>query len=111
MWHNAINDCLCFKGKMIGFKSDIIHVFNKNEHAVHDSDYFENLSHRTNLLLMGDSLGDLQMANGADNVESKLTIGFLNTRVWTLLIYQNHSRYNKCLTYVFTQSGSCILKN
>ncbi|KAH3747837.1 cytosolic 5'-nucleotidase 3A-like isoform X2 [Dreissena polymorpha] len=68
-------------GTLIGFKSDIIHVYNKNENAVHDSDYFPNLSHRTNLLLMGDSLGDLQMANGAESLEAKLTIGFLNTRV------------------------------
>ncbi|XP_052814773.1 7-methylguanosine phosphate-specific 5'-nucleotidase-like isoform X2 [Mya arenaria] len=80
-------------GKMIGFKNAIIHVFNKNEHAVHDSDYFHNLSHRTNLLLMGDSLGDLQMANGAENVEAKLTIGFLNLRVEeSLELYK--SRYD-----------------
>ncbi|XP_053386000.1 7-methylguanosine phosphate-specific 5'-nucleotidase-like [Mercenaria mercenaria] len=63
---------------MKGFKGNIIHLFNKNENAVHDSDYFSNLSHCSNVLLMGDSLGDLQMANGAENVESKLTIGFLN---------------------------------
>lgn len=69
------------QGQMIGFKGDIIHVFNKNENAVHDSEYFQNLSHCTNLLLMGDSLGDLQMANGAENIEAKLTVGFLNTRV------------------------------
>ncbi|KAL4217217.1 7-methylguanosine phosphate-specific 5'-nucleotidase [Mactra antiquata] len=49
--------------------------------AIHDSDYFTNLSHCTNAILMGDSLGDLQMANGAENVKAKLTIGFLNTRV------------------------------
>ena len=66
---------------MIGFKGAVIHVFNKNEAAVHDSDYFQNLSHCTNILLMGDSLGDLQMANGAENVEENLTIGFLNIRV------------------------------
>ncbi|XP_045178472.2 LOW QUALITY PROTEIN: cytosolic 5'-nucleotidase 3-like [Mercenaria mercenaria] len=69
------------KGKVIGFKGEMIHVFNKNENAVHDSDYFSNLSHCTNVLLMGDSLGDLEMANGAENVEAKLTIGFLNIRV------------------------------
>ena len=66
---------------MVGWKGDTIHVFNKNEAAVHDSDYFQNLSHRVNVLLMGDSLGDLHMADGAEHMESKLTIGFLNTRV------------------------------
>lgn len=69
------------EGKMIGWKGEMIHVFNKNESAVHDSDYFQNLSHRGNILLMGDSLGDLHMADGAEQVEAKLTIGFLNTRV------------------------------
>jgi 5'-nucleotidase len=69
------------QGRMIGFKGEMIHVFNKNENAVHESDYFSNLSHCTNIILMGDSIGDLQMANGAENVEAKLTIGFLNTRV------------------------------
>ncbi|XP_060576151.1 cytosolic 5'-nucleotidase 3-like isoform X2 [Ruditapes philippinarum] len=68
-------------GRMIGFKGEMIHVFNKNENAVHESDYFSNLSHCTNIILMGDSIGDLQMANGAENVEAKLTVGFLNTRV------------------------------
>ena len=69
------------QGKMVGWKGDTIHVFNKNEAAVHDSDYFQNLSHRVNILLMGDSLGDLHMADGAEHMEAKLTIGFLNTRV------------------------------
>ena len=31
--------------------------------------------------MMGDSLGNLHMADSAENMESKLTIGFLNTRV------------------------------
>ena len=66
---------------MKGFKGEMIHVFNKNENDVHGSEYFQKLSHCTNVLLMGDSLGDLQMANGAENVEAKLTIGFLNQRV------------------------------
>ncbi|XP_023931437.1 7-methylguanosine phosphate-specific 5'-nucleotidase A-like [Lingula anatina] len=64
----------------------MIHVFNKNENAIHGSDYFENLSHRSNIVLMGDSLGDLHMADGASDTSSgqepcKLTIGFLNTNV------------------------------
>ena len=71
---------------MVGWKGEMIHVFNKNEAAVHDSDYFQNLNHCVNVLLMGDSLGDLHMADGAENMESKLTIGFLNTRVSRVLL-------------------------
>ena len=72
---------------MIGWKGEMIHVFNKNESAVHDSDYFQKLSHCVNVLLMGDSLGDLHMADGAEHMESKLTIGFLNTRVKNLVCF------------------------
>ncbi|PVD38186.1 hypothetical protein C0Q70_00797 [Pomacea canaliculata] len=68
-------------GKVIGFEGDLIHVYNKNENAVHSSDYFENIKHRGNLLLLGDSLGDLHMAEGAEDVECTLKIGFLNIKV------------------------------
>ena len=67
---------------MNGVKDGLIHMFNKNENAIHDSEYFENLCQHTSLLLMGDSIGDLRMAQGAENVKQQLTIGFLNTRVW-----------------------------
>ena len=66
---------------MRGFHGDMIHVYNKNESSIHDSDYFSNLSHRHNIILMGDSLGDLHMADGATDVKNKLKIGFLNVKV------------------------------
>ncbi|XP_048775723.2 7-methylguanosine phosphate-specific 5'-nucleotidase A-like isoform X2 [Ostrea edulis] len=69
------------QGNMTGFQDDLIHVFNKNEGAIHDSDYFQNVEHRNNVILMGDSLGDLHMADGAIGVKNKLTIGFLNVKV------------------------------
>ena len=65
---------------MIGFQNEMIHVYNKNENVIHDSDYFQNIEHRTSMILMGDSIGDLHMADGAEVVH-KLKIGFLNTRV------------------------------
>ncbi|GFO02907.1 5'-nucleotidase [Plakobranchus ocellatus] len=76
-------------GKMIGFASDeVIHTFNKNESAIHSSDYFYNIRHRENLLLMGDSIGDLRMAEGADHVECMLKIGFLN--------FKTHPNRSEC---------------
>ncbi|GFN83763.1 RNA-directed DNA polymerase from mobile element jockey-like [Plakobranchus ocellatus] len=69
-------------GKMIGFANEeLIHTFNKNENAVHSSDYFSNIRHRENLLLMGDTLGDLGMAQGAEHISCILKIGFLNFEV------------------------------
>lgn len=69
------------QGKVVGFIGDTIHVYNKNENVIHSSDYFENIKHRGNLLLMGDSLGDLRMAEGAEDLEFILKIGFLNFNV------------------------------
>lgn len=68
-------------GRVTGIDGEMIHVFNKSESAVHDSEYFRRLEHRHNIVLLGDSLGDLQMASGVDKVEALLTVGFLNSRV------------------------------
>jgi len=64
-----------------GFHGKLIHVFNKNENALHKSDYFEKLMHRDSIILMGDSLGDLSMAHGAAECHNILTFGFLNDKV------------------------------
>ena len=69
------------EGHVTGLDGDIIHVYNKNENAIHDSDYFSILQARNNVILLGDSLGDLHMADGLDNPEGVLKIGFLNTNI------------------------------
>ena len=66
-------------GKVIGIAGEMIHVYNKNESAIHDSEYFQTLKGRGNVVLLGDSIGDLQMANGVENSGNVLKIGFLNT--------------------------------
>ncbi|XP_033728309.1 7-methylguanosine phosphate-specific 5'-nucleotidase A-like isoform X2 [Pecten maximus] len=67
--------------RMVGFQGEMIHVYNKNENAIHNSDYFSNLEKRSNILLLGDGIGDLRMADGATNMTNKLTIGFLNVKI------------------------------
>ncbi|XP_069953880.1 cytosolic 5'-nucleotidase 3 isoform X1 [Cherax quadricarinatus] len=69
------------KGVMIGFKGDLVHIFNKNENAIHSSDYFDKLKGRNNVILMGDSLGDIKMAMGVPQPSNVLKIGFLNDKV------------------------------
>ncbi|OZJ01817.1 hypothetical protein BZG36_04814 [Bifiguratus adelaidae] len=59
------------------FKEPLIHVFNKSEFQIETTDYYENIAHRRNLILLGDSLGDLQMKEGVRH-DLYLTIGFLN---------------------------------
>ncbi|XP_057573183.1 7-methylguanosine phosphate-specific 5'-nucleotidase isoform X2 [Hippopotamus amphibius kiboko] len=58
-------------------------VFHPNIHVV--SNYMEfdedQLRGKTNVLLLGDSMGDLTMADGVPGVENILKIGFLNDKV------------------------------
>lgn len=70
------------EGKLITFTGKLIHMYNKNESSIpHSSTYFQDLSHRHNVILMGDSLGDLQMSKGVEPPSTVLTIGFLNDKV------------------------------
>ncbi|XP_021095996.1 7-methylguanosine phosphate-specific 5'-nucleotidase isoform X2 [Heterocephalus glaber] len=66
-------------GLLQGFKAPLIHIFNKNSSAA--ASYFQQLQGRTNVLLLGDSLGDLSMADGVPGVQNVLKIGFLNDKV------------------------------
>lgn len=63
-------------GLVNGFKPPIIHTFNKNETVLLESD--EALIHdRHNIILLGDSLGDADMANGVPGPSNIIKIGFL----------------------------------
>jgi len=65
-------------GLFIGFKGKMIHTLNKNEHSIpSNSNYFEELKQRTSVILMGDSLTDLQMTEGMKH-DVILKIGYLN---------------------------------
>jgi HAD superfamily hydrolase (TIGR01544 family) len=78
------------KEMLTGFSGDLIHTFNKNQSSIENSDYFETLKSRSNVILLGDSLGDLDMSEGAQNMEAILRIGFLNYKIEdSLLDYLN----------------------
>lgn len=68
-------------GVLQAFKGELIHTFNKREGALSHAAHLTELKGRTNVLLLGDSLGDLTMADGVSNVQNSLTIGFLNDQV------------------------------
>lgn len=59
----------------------IVHAFNKNEHALDNSEGGRRLRDRRNVLVMGDSLGDAEMAAGGPDGGKVLKIGFLYERV------------------------------
>ncbi|KAJ0262303.1 5'-nucleotidase [Hirschfeldia incana] len=82
-------------GRLVSFKGKLIHVLNKNEHALdmaaplHDNLGVDNgeedeenayVKQRRNVLLLGDHLGDLRMSDGL-NYESRISIGFLNDNI------------------------------
>ncbi|ONK65102.1 uncharacterized protein A4U43_C07F33640 [Asparagus officinalis] len=81
-------------GRLISFKGKTIHVLNKNEHAldmaapVHDKlgdpngsvDDYTMVKNRTNVLLLGDHIGDLGMSDGL-NYDNRISVGFLNDNI------------------------------
>eukprot|EP00903_Cladosiphon_okamuranus_P010506 g9937.t1 len=69
-------------GNMTGFVGECYHVFNKHASAAEVKPYFQTgeMRSRDLVLLLGDSLGDLNMAKGLD-AEQVLTVGFLNDKV------------------------------
>ena len=68
------------RGNAIKVNEPIIHNMNKDELAIQNSDVFNQVKERKNVLLLGDSLGDIQMVEGF-NYDNIIKIGFLNTDV------------------------------
>lgn len=68
-------------GFLKGFKGQLIHTYNKNSSVCENSSYFQQLRNKTNIILLGDSIGDLTMADGVPGVQNILKIGFLNDKV------------------------------
>ncbi|KAF3846019.1 hypothetical protein F7725_003097 [Dissostichus mawsoni] len=53
-------------GLLKAFKGELIHIYNKREGALLNTGHFQELRTRPNVLLLGDSLGDLTMADGVE---------------------------------------------
>lgn len=69
--------------KVVGFepKGRPIHTLNKGVVAVEGSLHHALAKERTRVVLLGDNLGDLHMADGLSDKEHVLSIGFLNDQV------------------------------
>ena len=63
------------RGNAIGYNTPLIHAFNKNEQQV--GAYTDGISDRTNVILLGDSLGDICMADGLHH-DCIIKIGFFD---------------------------------
>lgn len=66
-------------GMMSGVKEPVVSMFNKTEALLRGTAYEQVIEGRPNVLLLGDSLGDIEMATG-ERHETVLSVGFLNGR-------------------------------
>ncbi|CAF3990551.1 unnamed protein product [Rotaria sp. Silwood2] len=77
-------------GKLLAFSDKVIHSFNKNEHEISDTSYYQTILTRPNVILLGDSLGDVGMIGGMKNLKQILKIGYLNQSTpEKLVVYKN----------------------
>jgi 5'-nucleotidase len=67
------------KGEIIGMLPPYIHPFNKTQNDEY-KEYVKQVEHRRNVVLMGDALGDLNIADGVKNPNVVVKIGFLNPK-------------------------------
>lgn len=65
------------QGNAVSIREPIIHVLNKGEIALKGLPIMKKLEDRVNVILLGDSLGDLQMTEGFD-YKNIIRIGFYN---------------------------------
>ncbi|KAI8440533.1 hypothetical protein MSG28_001781 [Choristoneura fumiferana] len=63
--------------RITGIKGDVIHTYNKNETAIKNTDYYDLVRDRSNVILMGDNIGDAGMAEGMDHCDVVIKVGFL----------------------------------
>ncbi|EYC17874.1 hypothetical protein Y032_0029g1926 [Ancylostoma ceylanicum] len=86
---HIISNMLSFdeKGRVNACSEPLIHVFCKDSSVIpHDAPFFDDIAHRGNVLLLGDSLGDIHMDVGVDHSGTVLRIGYLNSNVSILYI-------------------------
>ena len=104
------------EGKLNGFSEPLLHMFNKNV-AVLPEDVRERVNSCDCGLLLGDGVGDLTMAQGAD-LPCLLKIGFLNEKVeerreqyvngFDIVVTEDGCVPDACFTAVGGSPSSCM---
>lgn len=87
------------KGRALHIKEPIIHTFNKTEISLSEQAVYSNIEKRKNVILMGDSIGDVGMIEGFD-YDNLIKIGFLNEDV-----EQNIEKYKQNFDVVLTNDA------
>ncbi len=88
------------KGNAVGINEPIIHVFNKDEQLIKDYPVYDLIKNRKNVILLGDSLGDLGMITGFD-YDNLIKVGFLNENV-----EENLDLYGKNFDIILTDDSN-----
>lgn len=87
-------------GRAISVRQPVIHSFNKSgEVLLEDEKLFSLLKNRSNVIMLGDGLGDVKMVDGL-NHQHLLKIGFLNSEDEKL-----RQKYEKKFDLVFEGDG------
>lgn len=90
---HVISNMMTYDDKKVvsGFREPLIHTFNKNGKVIskEEVNFFHEMRKRDNVILMGDSMGDLHMDVGVENhrEEDTLKIAFLNKKDHLLPYY------------------------
>lgn len=93
-------------GKAISVKKPIIHSMNKDETILKDiPQVYKEIKNRKNVILLGDSPGDLGMITGFD-YDNLLTIGFLNSKIDELI-----DSYSQNYDVILQGDGDIIFLN
>jgi 5'-nucleotidase len=74
---HTISNYFEFSNGVVSVNKQIIHTFNKDETVLDGLTYMERIENRPNVLVLGNSLGDLGMSAGM-NTGTILSIGFLD---------------------------------
>eukprot|EP00854_Cymbomonas_tetramitiformis_P007218 gene7218-8600_t len=104
---HIISNWLSFSdtGCVEGISEPLIHMFNKDSRHTKGTDYHKSVEARCNVILLGDGLGDITMAEGISHNEV-LKVGFLNDSVDKLL-----PKYTDVFDVIIVNDGSMEFVN
>uniref|UniRef100_T1JP15 5'-nucleotidase n=1 Tax=Strigamia maritima TaxID=126957 RepID=T1JP15_STRMM len=68
-------------GLLMGFNNELVHTCNKNGTTLSKMDCYSECLEKPCIILLGDSIGDINMVAGLPSAEVTLKIGFLNDNV------------------------------
>ncbi len=92
-------------GATIGYQSDIIHTFNKNESHIENYYFNDKFDDRRNIILIGDSTGDSQMNSGTDS-DNVIKVGFFNMDKTEEGFDENLAKYLEIFDLIILDDGS-----